>query len=102
VWPGPVFVQVVCEPLRGVLLLTLGTVAGATGRMDAVVAPTVWTLREAVSLVAALTVWESADDLAVREGEVGGTLQVFWCTGGAESPEGSHGRSPCMRAPTRS
>ena len=38
--PGQLFVQVVLEPLLGCMLLTLGTVAVATGMMDAVVPPT--------------------------------------------------------------
>ena len=38
--PGKLFVQVVLEPLLGFMLLTLGTVAVATGMLDAVVSPT--------------------------------------------------------------
>ena len=38
--PGQLFVQVVLEPLLGFMLLTLGTVAVATGMMDAVLPPT--------------------------------------------------------------
>ena len=38
--PGQLFVQVVLEPLLGCMLLTLGTVAVATGMIDAVVSPT--------------------------------------------------------------
>jgi hypothetical protein len=89
---------VVLEPLLGCMLLTLGTVAVATGMIDAVVPPTVWALREAVAVVAALTVLDGADDLAVRQGEVGVTLQVLWGKGGEDLAQGGHGRSPCMRA----
>ena len=38
--PGQLFVQVVLEPLLGFMLLTLGTVAVATGMIDAVLPPT--------------------------------------------------------------
>ena len=44
--PGQLFVQVVLEPLLGLMLLTLGTVAVATGMIDAVVPPTAWALVE--------------------------------------------------------
>ena len=57
--------EVVCEPLLGCMLLTLGTVAVATGRMDAVVSPTAGALREAMSIGSALTVLDGADDLAM-------------------------------------
>ena len=76
--PGQLFVQVVLEPLLGFMLLTLGTVAVATGMMDAVVPPTVLALREAVAVVSALAVLDGADDLAVGEGQMGVALQVFW------------------------
>ena len=95
--PGQLCVQVVVEPLLGFMLLTLGAVAVATGMMDAVVFPTGGALLEAVSVVAALTVWEGADDLAVREGEGGVPCKVFWRKGGEDIAEGGHGRSPCMR-----
>ena len=45
--PGQLLLQVVLEPLLGLMLLTLGTVAVATGMMDAVWLPTAWALREA-------------------------------------------------------
>ena len=45
--PGQLCVQVVREPLLGCMLLALGTVAVATGMMDAVVLPTAWALLEA-------------------------------------------------------
>ena len=100
--PGQLFVQVVLEPLLGCMLLTLGTVAVATGMMDAVVPPTALALREAVAVMAALALLDGADDLAVCGGEVGIALQVFWRKGGEDLAEGGHGRSPCMRALRRS
>jgi hypothetical protein len=72
--PRELFGQVVLEPLLGFMLLTLGTVAVATGMIDAVVPSTVWALREAVSVVATLTVLDGVDDLAVHQGEVMVTL----------------------------
>jgi hypothetical protein len=69
--PGQVFVQVVLEPLVGLMLLAWGTVAVATGRVDAVVSPTAGALIEAVSVRAALAPLDGTDDLAVRSGEVG-------------------------------
>jgi len=95
-------VQVVREPLRGGMLLALGTVPVATGMLDAVVSPTAVALREALAVMAAATVWDGADDLAVCSGEVGRALQGLRGTGGEEIAEGGHGRSPCMRALRRS
>ena len=100
--PGQLFVEVVREPLRGCMLLTLGAVAVATGMVDAVLPPTVGALIEAMAVVAALAVLDGADDLAVCEGEVGVTLQVFWRKGVKDIAEGGHGRSPCMRGLRRS
>jgi hypothetical protein len=100
--PGKLLFEVVFKPLLGFMLLTLGAVAVATGMIDAVVFPTAGALIEAVAVVAALTVLDGADDLAVREGEVGVTRKVFWRKGGEDITEGGHGRSPCMRALRRS
>ena len=63
--PGQLLCQVVLEPLLGFMLLTLGTVAVATGMIDTVVPSTVLALREAVAVMAALTMLDSADDLSV-------------------------------------
>ena len=100
--PGQLFLQVVCEPLLGCMLLTLGTVAVATGMVDAVVPPTVVALREAMAVVSALALLDGADDLAVRDGEMGVALQVCWRTGGEDIAESGHGWNPCMRALRRS
>jgi hypothetical protein len=99
--PGKLFLQMVGEPLRGCRLRALGTVAGATGVIDAVCFPTAWALIEAMPIMAAAAVLAGADDLAVR-GEGGRALPVFWCQGGADIAEGGHGRSPCLRALRRS
>jgi hypothetical protein len=72
--PGQLLVQVVLEPLGGFMLLPLGTVAVATGMVDAVVSPTAGALREAMAIRAAVARWDGADDLAVRDGEVGRAL----------------------------
>jgi hypothetical protein len=90
---GQLLLQMMCEPLRGFLLLTLGTMAVATGMMHTVLAPTVWTLREAVAVVATLAVLDGTDDLAVGEGQLRGALQVFWSKGSADLTEGRHDRS---------
>ena len=84
------------------MLLALGTVAIAAGMLDAVWPPTVWARREAVAVMAALALLDGADGPAVRSGEVGGALQVFGRTGGEDVAQGSHGRSPRMRALRRS
>jgi hypothetical protein len=47
------------------MLLALGTVAVATGMMDAVFFSTAWALIEAVAIVSTLAMWDGADDLAV-------------------------------------
>ena len=100
--PGQLFFQVVLEPLPGFMLLTLGAVAVATGMIDAVLPSTVWALIEAVAVVSTLALLDGADDLAVCEGQMGVALQVRWRKGGEDIAEGSHGRSPCMRALRRS
>ena len=96
VWPWQLFVQVMCEPLLSFMLLTLGTVAVATGMIDTVLATTVGALIEAMAIRAALALLEGRDGLAVRGGQVGIALQVFWCTSRDDIAEGRHGRSPCM------
>jgi hypothetical protein len=63
--PGKLLLEVVFEPLLSFMLLTLGTVAVATGMIDAVVSSTAWALIEAMSIVSALAVLDGADDLAV-------------------------------------
>ena len=63
--PGELFFEVVVEPLLGCMLLTLRTVSVATGMMDAVFFTTALALREAVAIVSALALLDSADDLAV-------------------------------------
>ena len=79
------------------MLLALGTVAVATGMIDAVLFPTALALREAVAIVPALALLDGADDLSVRGGEMGIALQVLWCKGSEDVTQGGHGRSPCMR-----
>jgi hypothetical protein len=63
--PGQLCIQVLLEPLLGFMLLALGTVAVATGMIDAVVPPTSLALREAMAVVSALTLLDGTDDLAV-------------------------------------
>ena len=63
--PRELCVRVVVEPLLGCMRLALGTVAVATGMIDAVVPPTAWALREAMSIMSALAVVEGTEDLAV-------------------------------------
>ena len=101
-WPRQLCVQVVLEPLLRFMLLTLGTVTVTTGMIDAVVSATAWALIEAVAVRTALALLDGTDGLAVRGGEVGVALQVFWRKGGKDIAQGGHGRSPCMRALRRS
>ena len=63
--PGKLLLEVACEPLLGCMLLTLGTVAVATGMLDAVLSPTAWALREAVAVMAAWALLDGADALSV-------------------------------------
>jgi hypothetical protein len=62
---GQLCAQVVCEPLLGFMLLTLGAVAVATGMIDAVGPPTGLALIQAVALMATLTMLDGAEDLSV-------------------------------------
>ena len=91
--PGQLLLEVVCEPLRGFLLLALGTVAVATGMLDAVVLATTVALREAVAVVATSALLDGADALAVGEGQMGGALQGLGRKGGEDVAEGGHDRS---------
>jgi hypothetical protein len=84
------------------MLLPRRAVTIATGMMDAVVPPTALALREAMAVVSAAASADGADDLAVRGGEGGITLQGLWHKGVEEIAEGGHSRSPCMRALRRS
>jgi len=74
---GKRFLQVVVYPLLGCMMMTLRAVTMATGMLDAVVPPTALALREAISVVSAAAIADGADDLAVRGGEGGITLQVL-------------------------
>ena len=100
--PGQLFVQVVLEPLLGFMLLTLGTVAVATGMIDAVLPPTVLALIEAVAVVSTSTLLDGADDLAMCRGEGGIALQGLRGKSREDIAESRHGSSPCMRALRRS
>ena len=102
VWSWQLCVQVVCEPLRGCMLLTLGTVAVATGMLDTGLSATVGALREAMAIGAALALWDGRDGLAVGGGQVGRALQGCWRKSRDDLAQGGHGRSPCMRALRRS
>ena len=101
-WPGQRGVEVVLEPLLGCMRLTWRAVAMATGMGDAVGSPTGVARIPAGAVRAAWAVLDGTDDLAVRGGESGRALQGLGRPGGADSPEGGHGRSPCMRALRRS
>ena len=100
--PGQLCVQVVVEPLLGCMLLTLGTVAVATGMIDAVLSCTVWALLETRAIGAAAAGLDGADHLTVCGGEVRRAPQGLGGKGGEDLAEGGHGRSPCMRAFRRS
>ena len=100
--PRELCVQVVLEPLVRCMRLALGTGPVTTGTMDAVLCPTAWALREAVAVMSALALLDGTDGLAVRGGEVGRTRKGLWRTGGEDSAEGGHGRSPCLRELRRS
>ena len=91
--PGQLLLEVVCEPLLGFMLLALGTVAVATGMLDAVVLATTGALREAVAVVSTSALLDGADDLAVGEGQMGVALQVLGRKGGEDVAEGGHDRS---------
>ena len=80
------------------MLLTLRTVPVATGMIDAVLFSTALALIEAMAVMAALALLDGTDGLAVRGGEVRMTRQVLGRKGGEDIADGSHSRSPCMRA----
>ena len=96
--PGQLLLQVVLEPLPGLMLLALGTVAVATRMLDAVLLPTAGARREAVAIVSASALLDGADDRAVSEGQMGVALQVLGRKRRADLTERGHGRSPCIRA----
>jgi hypothetical protein len=63
--PGPLCVQLVLEPLVGLMRRALGTMPVPAGRRDTVVRATPWALREAVALVSALARLDGVEDCAV-------------------------------------
>ena len=67
--PEAPFFQVLLEPLGGCMIRTLRTVSGATGMLHAVLVATALALRETLSVVSALAMLDSADDLVVQGGE---------------------------------
>jgi hypothetical protein len=102
VGPGSRLVEGVLEPLRGCMLWTRGTVAVATGRLDAVGPPTAGPLRETVPVMATAALGDGAADRAVCEGQVGIARQGLGRKRRADRTERGQGRRPCRRAPTRS
>src|SRR5262249_33400192 len=86
--PRELCVQVMLEPLLGFMLLAVRAVAVATGMIDAMLLATTGALREAMAVVSALALLDGTDHLAVREGEVGGALQVCWSKSGEDSTQG--------------
>ena len=96
--PGQLWLQVVVEPLSGLLLVALGTVAVATRMLDAVVPPTAGARREAVAIVSASARLDGADDRTVCEGQMGGARQVLGRKRSEDLTERGQGRSPCRRA----
>jgi len=102
VWPRELFGEVVLEPLLGLMLLTLGTRAVATGMLAMGLPPTAGTLLETVTVMATAALVDGADDFAVGEGQLGGALQVLGRKSSEALTESGHGRSPCMRACRRS
>jgi hypothetical protein len=100
--PRELCVEVGLQPLRRCMRLALGAVAVATRRLDAVWSRTVWARREAMALGAAAAVVDGADPLTVCGGEGRRALQGCGRTGGADIPQGGHGRRSCMRGLRRS
>jgi hypothetical protein len=90
------FLQGGVEPLRGCMIRALWTGPVAAGVIDAVLCATGWALREARAVMAALALWDGADDLAVRGGEGRRALQIRWRKGVEDVAEGGRGRSPCL------
>ena len=89
--------EVGLKPRLRCMLLALGAVAVATRMLDAGLALTVWALREAMALGAAAAGLEGADPLTGCGGAGRRARQVCGRQGGAEVPQGGHGRRPCMR-----
>ena len=69
--PRELWVQVVLEPRLGCMLLTLGTVAVATGRSDSVLPPAVWALIKARAVMSAAAVLEALATLRCARGRWG-------------------------------
>jgi hypothetical protein len=100
--PRQLCVQMVLEPLRGCMLLPLGTVAVATGMSDAVLLPTALALIEAMAILSTLARLDGMDGVAMRGRAVRRALQGLGRKGGADLAEGNHGRSPRLRVLRRS
>ena len=82
-------------------MLTLGAVAIATRMMDTVVLATALARVEAVAVMPAAAVLDGADDLVVRNGEVGIALKVRRGEGAEDSADGRHAWNPRMSASMR-
>ena len=79
------------------MLLTLGTVAVTAGMVDTVLLATVLTAIEAVTVMAALAVPDSAQGLLMWGGEVRIAFKVLVSKGAHDSLDGAHVSRPCMR-----
>ena len=99
---GQQWLQVMREPLLGCMLLTRGTVAVATGLMEAGLSCTMGARRETRAIGAAAAVLDGADHLTGCGGEGRRALQGLGGKGGADLAEGGQGKSPCLRAFRRS
>ena len=96
--PWKLWVQMVLEPQRGWMRLTLGAVAIAACMVDAVLMATALALIQAVAIGTAWAVLHGPESLAVRQGQMGGALQVLRRVSLADILDGGYGRSPCLRA----
>src|SRR5262245_19088910 len=80
------------------MLLTLGTMPGATGTIDAVLCPTALARRQAVAVMAALALWDGTDGLTMCGGAGGIALQGLRGKSREEIAESRHGISACISA----
>src|SRR5712691_7578488 len=93
---GQLCTELVVQPLRGVLMLTLWTVSIATGMGDVMMVSTTFAGIEAIAVGAGAAAADGVNGLVVRGREIGRALDILWSVGGEDVAQGDHDDRPRM------
>src|SRR5262245_42398313 len=96
VHPRQLCIELVVQPLRGFLMLTLWTVSMATGMGDVMMLATTCAGIEARAVGAGAAAADGVNGLGVRGREIGIALDILWGVGGEDVAYGDHDDSPRM------